>query len=146
LDANVLIILLISNDPLFLFNKNIAMLKALDIFFTVFHTALILFNLFGWMSNKTAMANFITLSLTLLSWTVLGIFYGFGYCPFTEWHWQVLRQLGYQDLPLSYIQFLVHRITGYTPPEKLTDILTVVGLLMAFTLSIYVNFIKKRKS
>jgi hypothetical protein len=70
------------------------MLIFLDVFFLVFHASLILFNLFGWMFRKTRVWNLVTLLLTGLSWTLLGIFYGFGYCPFTDWHFQVLEELG----------------------------------------------------
>ncbi len=122
------------------------MLKALDIFFTVFHTLFILFNLFGWMSRRFARWNFITLMLTFISWTLLGVFYGFGYCPFTDWHWSVLRQLDYGNLPPSYIQFIIYRLTGWLPPADITDALTVAGLILALGASVYVNFIKNRKN
>jgi len=44
--------------------------------------------------EKTRKANLILLLLTGLSWFGLGIFYGWGYCPLTDWHWKVLRELG----------------------------------------------------
>ncbi len=121
------------------------MLKVLDIFFTVFHTILILFNLFGWLSKRFARLNFFTLILTFLSWTVLGIFYGLGYCPFTDWHWDILRQLGYSNLPSSYIQFLISRFTGWLPPAEIIDIFTVAGLVLALGASVYVNFFKNKR-
>ena len=70
------------------------MLRFLDIFFLVFHTLLIFFNLFGWLIKPLRKANLIVLLLTGGSWFILGIFYGFGFCPFTEFHWQVLHKLG----------------------------------------------------
>ncbi|HPF94086.1 MAG TPA: DUF2784 family protein, partial [Tenuifilaceae bacterium] len=62
----------------------------LDVFFVAFHTLLIAFNLFGWIWWRTRKANLITLLLTGLSWIGLGLFFGIGYCPLTDWHWQVL--------------------------------------------------------
>ena len=67
------------------------MYKFLDIFFIVFHTSLIFFNLFGWIWKYTRRANLVALLLTGGSWFILGLYYGIGYCPFTEWHWEVLH-------------------------------------------------------
>jgi len=71
----------------------------LDKFFFVFHSLLILFNLSGWMWKKTRRLNLVLLLLTGFSWTILGIWYGFGFCPSTEWHWQVRMKLGLPDMP-----------------------------------------------
>ncbi len=125
------------------------MYKFLDIFFVVFHTTLILFNLFGWIWKKTRLANFITLVLTAASWFILGIFYGIGYCPLTDWHFNILRKLGEHGLPGSYIKYLVDRLTGLDINSQLVDIATVAGLFLALALSVYTNFFfsknKKRK-
>jgi hypothetical protein len=125
------------------------MYKFLDIFFVVFHTTLILFNLFGWIWKKTRLANFITLVLTAASWFILGIFYGIGYCPLTDWHFNILRKLGEHGLPGSYIKYLADRLTGLDINSQLVDIATVAGLFVALALSVYTNFFfskdKKRK-
>ncbi len=120
------------------------MLLAADYFFTIFHLALILFNLFGWIWKPLRKAHFITISLTLASWFILGIWYGWGYCPFTDWHWQVLRELGHIGLPSSYISFLVTRISGYKPPAQWVDGLTLGFALLALIISIKVNFFRRR--
>jgi hypothetical protein len=62
----------------------------LDYLFLIFHSTLALFIVFGWIWHKTRLTNFITLALIALSWFGLGLFYGIGFCPLTEWHWQVL--------------------------------------------------------
>ncbi len=116
------------------------MLRFLDIFFLVFHTLLIFFNLFGWLIKPLRKANLIILLLTGGSWFILGIFYGIGFCPFTEFHWQVLHKLGQNNLPDSYISYLVERFTGFLPGAKITDILTVVFYFIALGLSLVVNF------
>lgn len=116
------------------------MLRFLDIFFLVFHTLLIFFNLFGWLIKPLRKANLIVLLLTGGSWFILGIFYGIGFCPFTEFHWQVLHKLGQYNLPDSYISYLVERFTGFLPGAKITDILTVVFYFIALGLSLVVNF------
>ncbi len=112
----------------------------LNIFFFVFHSSLICFNLLGWIWIKTRLANLITLSLTAFSWFVLGIWYGFGFCPCTEWHWQVRMRLGYYDMPQSYIQFLIEKLTGLHIRADIVDLMTLVLFLLAFTASIITNY------
>lgn len=118
-------------------------MRFLDVFFTVFHTCLILFNLFGWIWKRTMRLNLACILLTAGSWLILGIFYGFGYCPLTEWHFRVLERLGHTDLPTSYISFLVTRLTGFRPDQGLVDGLTAWGLAAALVVSLYMNFRKR---
>ncbi|MGC9343126.1 MAG: DUF2784 domain-containing protein [Bacteroidales bacterium] len=120
----------------------------LDIFFVVFHTALILFNVFGWTWKKTRKANLVVLLLTGASWFLLGIFYGIGYCPLTDWHFQVLEKLGKTGLPTSYTEYLAERITGINFRGELVDTLTMGVFLLALSISIFLNirdFRNKRK-
>jgi len=114
-------------------------MKFLDLFFTVFHSCLVLFNLFGWIWKKTRLANLICLLLTGGSWVVLGIFYGFGYCPLTDWHFQVLGNLGYTGLPDSYLSFLFTRLTGLQIDQGLVDAFTLWGLIVALAISLVLN-------
>ena len=114
-------------------------MKLLDIFFTVFHTCLVLFNLFGWIWKKTRLLNLITLLLTAGSWVALGIFYGFGYCPLTDWHFSILEKLGYTNLPDSYLSFLFTRLTGLSIDQTLVDSVTLWGLIVALAISLFLN-------
>ena len=115
-------------------------MKWLDIFFTLFHTSLVFFNLFGWIWKKTRRLNLICLLLTAGSWLILGIFYGWGYCPLTDWHFQILRRLGYTDLPDSYLSFLFTRLTRIPIDQSLVDAVTLWGLIIALIISLYLNF------
>ena len=117
----------------------------LDKFFFVFHSTLIILILFGWIWRKTRVINLIVVLLTALSWTILGIWYGFGFCPCTEWHWQVRMELGYYDMPSSYTKFLVDSLTGLDVNEKLVDIFAVVFLVMALFASVLTNMRDWRK-
>ena len=110
-----------------------------NIFFYVFHTILILFNLFGWLIPGMRRLNLFSLLITFASWGLLGIWYGWGYCFLTDWHYDVLRKLGAKDLPRSYIAFLMERLTGWMPPENLVNSLTLVLALLALVASIWVN-------
>ncbi|MBN1272230.1 MAG: DUF2784 domain-containing protein [Candidatus Aminicenantes bacterium] len=121
----------------------------LNVYFFVFHSCIILFNLFGWMWKKTRKANLILILLTLGSWFILGLFYGYGYCPCTDWHWQVRSRLGYIDTESSYTQFLVHKLTGHLFPSKTVDILTLSLLLLALAASVFTNLrdgIRKKRA
>ncbi|MFC2113165.1 DUF2784 domain-containing protein [Bacteroidota bacterium] len=115
-------------------------MRFLDIFFTAFHTCLILFNLFGWIWKKTRRANLVCILLTAGSWLILGIFYGLGYCPLTDWHFNILERLGHTELPSSYISFLVKRLSGLNPDQGLVDAVTLWGLVAALLASLYMNF------
>ena len=111
-----------------------------DYFFLSFHTALILFNLFGWMWKPLRRTHLVVITLTFASWGILGIWYGWGYCPLTDWHWDVLYQLGKDELPPSYISYLLQRIVGRHIPDMTVDILTLGLALIALVASVKVNF------
>ena len=115
-------------------------MKFFDIFFTAFHSLLVLFILFGWIWKKTRRLNLICILLTAASWLGLGIFYGLGYCPLTDWHFNILRRLGYTDLPNSYLSFLFTRLTGLQIDQNLVDAVTLWGLVIAMMMSIFLNF------
>ena len=111
----------------------------LDKFFFVFHSTLIVFNLLGWIWKKTRLANLIVIVLTFLSWFILGIWYGFGYCPSTDWHWLVRKKMGYYDLPSTYTKFLIDSLTGWDVNPELVKILTVLLLAIALFASVWTN-------
>jgi hypothetical protein len=120
------------------------MLHFLNIFFFIFHTAFTLFNIIGWAFRRTRKWHLLTMLLTAASWFILGIWYGFGYCACTDWHWDVREQLGYHDQQRSYIHFIIAKLTGIDVNEKLIENGTLVIFIMSFVLTIILN-IKDRK-
>ncbi len=124
--------------------NNIFWWQLADIFFFVFHLVLVVFNLLGWVFKSLRRLHLVVISLTLASWFILGIWYGWGYCPLTDWHWDILRELGEYQLPHSYISYLVLRLTGYLPPAELVEYLTVGLALLAFIMSVKVNYFSSR--
>jgi hypothetical protein len=119
----------------------------LDIFFVLFHTTLIIFNLFGWIWRKTRPLNLVTLLLTGASWSLLGLVVGTpGYCPFTDWHFSVLEKLGRTDIPDSYIKYLSDRLTGLSFSSSLVDSLTLILFLTALLISLFLNIKDYHKS
>jgi len=103
----------------------------LNIFFFVFHSLLIAFILFGWIWKKSRRIHLIVVLLTAFSWFILGIWYGFGYCPFTDWHYRVRMELGHYDMPESYLKFLIQSLTGLDMSQRLVDIFAVFFLTLA---------------
>jgi len=121
-------------------------LRILDIFFVIFHTSLTLFNIFGWIWKKSRPANLITLALTGSSWLFLGLIVGVpGYCPLTDWHFNILYRLGKTDLPTSYIKYLADRLTGLSVNQALVDNATLYGFLVALAISLFLNVHDHRK-
>ena len=121
------------------------MLSFLNVLFTVFHLSLILFNLTGWIWKKTRKAHVIVLAATTASWFVLGIWYGRGYCPLTDWHWNIKEKLGETNLPNSFIKYQADKITRTDIPASLVDAVTLACLIAAIAASLYVNFFRKMR-
>ena len=115
-------------------------LALLNIFFFVFHTAFTLFNMGGWAFRKTRKAHLVTILLTAASWFILGIWYGWGYCVCTDWHWQVREAMGYTDRSNSYIHFLVLKLTGADLDPQFTERVTLLIFLICAVLSVALNF------
>ena len=115
------------------------LLKVLDVFMLVFHACFIVFVLLGWMVPAWRRVHLVCVWLTAASWSLLGLFYGFGYCPFTDWHWRILERLGERGLPASYVQYLFARVAGIRMSADFADGITLMGLLMAMVVSVYMG-------
>ncbi len=113
--------------------------EVLNIFFFVFHTAFTLFNVVGWIFPGTRRLHLITIALTAFSWFILGIWYGWGYCLCTDWHWTIRENMGLDDHSRSYIHFLVYHITGINFNARLIENLTLIIFLLSAVLSIWLN-------
>ncbi|RZL29443.1 MAG: DUF2784 family protein [Pedobacter sp.] len=119
-------------------------LVTLDYLFTILHLIIIGFNLFGWIYKPTRKLHFWFAMLTLSCWTILGIWYGLGYCPITDWQWNIKTQLGEQNLPGSFIKYFADKLTGSNINTTLIDVLTLLFFLIAIACSVKVNFFAKR--
>ena len=120
------------------------MLQFLDILLTIAHIALIGFNVFGWIWVKTRKAHLITVAATAFSWFVLGIWFGWGYCPITDWQWKVKEKLGETGLPNSFIKYYADKISGKDIDPKIVDTATLIVFLAVIILTILLNFFNKR--
>ncbi len=121
------------------------MTQLLDIGLTIIHLSLMAFNLTGWIWLRTRKLHLITLIATATSWFILGIWYGFGYCVLTDWHWSIKEKLGETNLPNSFVKYIADKITGNEVNSSLIDAVTVGGLIFAIIAAVYVNFIRYRK-
>ena len=111
----------------------------LNVFFFIFHTTFTVFNIVGWIFSKTRKLHLITMSLTAFSWFILGIWYGWGYCFCTDWHWMVREKLGYQDQSRSYIHFLILKLSGVNLNEQMVENDTLIIFIICFILSAWLN-------
>lgn len=121
------------------------MLHLLDVFLTLLHLVIIGFNLAGWIFPATRRLHFIFIMLTAASWFLLGIWFGIGYCPITDWQWQVKEKLGESNLPNSFITYFANKITGGHFSDAFVDRFTLIFFIAAVLLSVYVNFVKRKK-
>lgn len=122
------------------------MLYFLDAILTFVHLAIVGFNLFGWIPVRTRRAHFVSVVLTAASWFLLGIWFGMGYCPFTDWQWEVKTKLGEKDLPYSFIKYFADKVTGQDFSPSFINTATAGLFFLVVLLSVYVNFVlSKRK-
>jgi hypothetical protein len=116
-----------------------------DYFLFIFHLLFVVFILTGWIVKPLRRLHLIAILLTFLSWFGLGMIYGWGFCILTEWHWQILRQLGHWDMPSSYVAYLLQRAFGLIVDESIVDTVTVASAFAAFLVSLWVNFVRKKR-
>jgi hypothetical protein len=114
-------------------------LKLLDYLLEVIHLLVIVFNLIGWIWPAIRRWHMLVVGLTLFSWLGLGIWYGWGYCFLTEWHWQVKRELGVRGLPPSYIEYLLEKLLPFDLSSELVNGGTLTVYAIAVLLSLYLN-------
>jgi hypothetical protein len=122
------------------------MYAVLDIFFLVFHASLIAFILTGWIWKSSRRLHLLMMGVTSLSWFGLGLFYGIGYCPSTDWHWRVKTAGGEVGLPNSYVKYYVDAITGVSWDPRLVNTTVLIIALAALALSITLNWQDWRRS
>lgn len=120
------------------------MLQLLDVLLTIIHILIIVFNLFGWIPKRTRKAHLVSVLLTAASWFILGIWYGTGYCPFTEWQWKVKTELGEKGLPSNFVEYYMEKIAGRDISSSFVNTLIAVCFCLAVVMTIYVNFILPR--
>ncbi|MEZ0262468.1 MAG: DUF2784 family protein [Alphaproteobacteria bacterium] len=88
-----------------------------DIAFDIVHLGVIFFNLFGWIWPATRLAHRWLVAATVVCWLGIGAWYGtIGYCPLTDWHWQVKNARGTGTPAYSYIDYLLQMAGIHADP------------------------------
>ncbi len=115
------------------------MLILADYFFHFVHLGVIGFNLFGWVHPVTRRAHRYLVALTATCWLGVGLAVGaIGYCPLTDWHWQVKRALGQDILPRSYIDYILQAAGIYAQPLTVDIVVGVTfALIVVITLALW---------
>ena len=125
--------------------NDLALYRLLDVALVAFHTVLVGFNLFGWAWRRTRRLHLFTIGATLAFWFGAGVVYGWGYCPLTDWHWQVKRALGETSLPASWIKYHLDAATGIDWSPAFVDAVVIGSALAALVLSVVRNRRARRR-
>jgi hypothetical protein len=112
--------------------------------FFVFHTAWIALTSLGWLWRRARRWQLAAVAFTAASWFGLGFWYGWGYCPFTDWHYRVRERLGYDDPP-SYVQLLIRSVTGLDLATEWANAVAVVVLVVAALLGVVLTLRDRRR-
>ena len=119
------------------------MLQLLNIIIGVVHVLLIVACMIGWIFPRTRMAHLILMGMVLGCWFLLGPKYGIGYCPLTDWHWQVKENLGEEFLPNSFIKYLWDHIFPNPISPRAVNILTFVAFFISLAPALYLHWAGK---
>lgn len=119
-------------------------LQLIDYLFTFLHLFIIGANLLLWIWPKTRKLHLYIVGATLFCWLFLGIWYGIGYCPITDWQWQIKSKLGETNLPNSFVKYHLDRISGLNIADTTVDLITLGTFLVAIACSVKLNFFQKR--
>lgn len=68
----------------------------------------------------------------------MGLFYGFGYCFLTDWHYEVRLKIG-KNMSNSFIAFILNDCFGFGVDEYLIDVVTGITFFLIFFVSIFLN-------
>ncbi len=105
-------------------------LLLLDWFLNILHFAIVFMLCFGWLTNITRKFHRLLLCVVTLCWLAIGPLIGksIGYCPVTDWAWQVRTLRGETELEYGYINYLTEKL-GLHMSNSTTDL--VVGIIFA---------------
>ncbi len=122
------------------------LLRFFDSALAILHISFILFFILGWIPKRTRTVHYFLVILVGVSWFILGLFYGFGYCFLTDIHWRVKMARGEVDLPFSFIKYILDKSLGYNFDKVLIDYVTLAVFISIFFLSTILfikNYVKK---
>lgn len=118
----------------------------LDYLLALFHVSLTIFNVVGWMFSKTRRLQLLTMALTLGAWLIAGMWYGLGYCPLTDWHWDIKRKLGEVNLPASCIKYYADKFFQQDFDSVFVNNATGFVMAVLVIVTLIVNIKERRTS
>jgi Protein of Unknown function (DUF2784) len=119
---------------------------ALDWGFNLVHFSLTVFILVGWIRASWRKAHLAAVAIVWLCWIAGGLYVGnLGYCPLTDWHWQVKLVLGEVPLPSSYIEYLYWETIGRDVDDALMAQLTAGVMLLVTVISAWQGGLRVKK-
>ena len=110
------------------------MLPFLNIMFDILHILLVIFIVSGWFFPDLRKMHLVVVLLTGCSWIIFGN--ELNNCILTEWHFNILRKMGIINLPDTYTQYALKRITGLAIPKTMALLITRICWLLSLLLSI----------
>jgi hypothetical protein len=110
------------------------MLPFLNIMFDILHILLVIFIVSGWLFPDLRKMHLVVVLLTGCSWIIFGN--ELNNCILTEWHFNILRKMGIINLPDTYTQYALKRITGLAIPKTTALLITRLCWLLSLFLSI----------
>ena len=112
------------------------MLLFMDYILTFLHASLVIFAMTGWAFEKTQKLHFWTILSILFAWLIIGYWVGtIGYCPITDFHWDLKRALGETNLPNSFIKYVLDWLFQYDFNRHEVDQLTGIVMVLVVTIT-----------
>jgi len=118
---------------------NIFFYTLTDNIFNILHILAILINCFGWAFSKTLKLNLWLLLLTISSWSILGLFFGIGFCFLTEVHSFALGLMGRPSISFSYLDYLLLVKLKIPISSNIISILSILAVFTSLGISIKKN-------
>ena len=118
---------------------NIFFYTLTDNIFNILHILAILINCFGWAFSKTLKLNLWLLLLTISSWSILGLFFGIGFCFLTEVHSLALGLIGSPSINFSYLDYLLLVKLKIPISSNTISILSILAVFISLGISIKKN-------
>lgn len=107
--------------------------------FHALHLAVIGLNLFGWTVPRLRVVTFLMQLITIGCWVGFGVVKDWwGYCPLTDWHWEVLAALGNEPAQNNYIAYILAQWAGLYLPNAMVQGLIIGSFTMAVLANSYI--------
>jgi hypothetical protein len=95
----------------------------------------------GWIFPTTRTLHFWAVITILFAWLGIGWYVGtIGYCPITDYHWEIKRSLGETQLPNSFIKYMLDWVFQADFERKAVDQLTGIVMVLVVTITGWKKF------